>query len=1107
MDRIAELSLSDESKVFREVLKNVAFARNNIAVFDAAINQEIPEIVNNTKIDHPSGRIVRFSNTHAVRYGNLTPSETRFQKDNYMVEIRSTVSVSGLGEKEISIAKIPLMLGSSKCVLNGLSVEELVDYGESPGDPFGYFIFKGTEKSFIINEQLRINVPVTYYDANYGNITRTTLLCNRGTMFFRIVADKENELKLILPHLKRSKESPLPLFLVYELMGVDSEDAISIILRFVPPEEQDEVIKILYTSSSTAKRILLEDPNGDGSQYLTEARKALELTTTISFDQMKEAVIEDVYPKLPSIDEKIIHLSLIVAQMARRLNGTRPADNRDSWTNKRLIMAGRQIQKQFLIEWERQKNEWSRLADISIASISSAQAITDNFSACMSSNKWGSTRSRKKQDIIEIVRRDTQVAILNQICRVKPDTAAEGKAKSLRLVQPSQLGYICPFETTEGDTVGLIKNLSVTCVISIERDPLPIYLLLSSDEISSFVSKEGWTEEFRYPITVNGIIKNYCSNGIEIQKFLIKKRRETLIPFDVCIYWNEIDQQLQIYCDAERPVAPLFVVEDGKLVIEELEKEDPNVWNTPFENLLKKGCIDFIDARERENVTVAQSRPLFRQSDQKRVFDYCEIDPVSMLSNMCSLCPKANHQPGPRTAYQAGMYRQSLGDYSINRERRFDTAAFKCLRSPARPIYEVENAEVVGLNREPCGLPLVVAFMARPNNAEDAIEANADTLMEKFHYYKYFTVETKVSIKQSCKDSNEVWKMPTIEEREAHRYHAIGDNKLPRIGAYIREGDCIIPKVRCIPVERNGSLFAGIGEEGYVDRISVIVSGGNAYIKVKMRKLRSYTLGGKAAARYSQKGVIGQITDSDDLPFIVGGPNHGITPDLFVNPHSIPSRLTIGQLIEIIASKYGAMTGQRINATSFKGLFDNHDPDTPVSEILRTDLKQITDGLKSYGMDENGLEIMAIPRKDGTYDLMQTPIQVGIVYYAALRHHAEDKIQSRSRGTRHPCTHQPVGGRANEGGLRIGEMERDAMISHGAAYLLMECLFEVSDKYRMPICMNCGVIPTNKTDRSYQCKICEKEDFGTLEIPYTMKYLAQILTGAGIDIRFKVKKV
>lgn len=1109
MDRIAELSLSNESKVFREVLKNFAFSKNNIAVFDAAINEEIPEIVNNTKIDNPSGRIVRFSNTHAVRYGNLTPSESRFYKDSYIVEIRSLVNVSGLGEKEISIAKIPLMLGSSKCVLNGLSTEELVDYGESPGDPFGYFVFKGVEKTFIIQEQLRINLPVTYYEPNYGHVTLLTYPCNRGTTVFSMIADKENRLEVLLPHLRRDKQYPLPLFLIYEVLGVHSEDALSIILRFVPPEEQDDIVKILYTSIIHSNKILLEDPNGDGSFLLTEARTYLKLTTSISFDQMKAAVIDDIFPKMLVTDDKVIHLSMVVAQMARRLNGTRPADNRDSWTNKRLMMAGRQIRKQFLIEWERQKSEWGRLSDISFASLASSQAITDNFSSGMSSNKWGSTRSRKKEDIIEVLRRDTQLAIHNQICRVKPKSAKEGKAKSLRLVQPSQLGYICPFETTEGDTVGLIKNLAVSCVVSLERNPMPIYMLLGSEEISSYISKDGWNEEFRYPIIVNGVIANYCSNGIEVQKFLRYHRRLSNIPFDTCIYWNQIDYQLQIFCDAERPVAPLFVVnqETQRLVIEEIADNDPYIWDSNVDKLLRSGCIDFVDAREREDVTVAESRALFHQSDKKNIYDYCEIDPVAMLSGMCSLCPGGNRQPGPRTAYQAGMYRQSLGDYSMNRERRFDSAAYKCLRSPARPIYEVENAEVSGLNREPCGVPLVVAFMARPNNAEDAIEANEDTINNRLHYYKYFTIETKVSIKQNCKDANEIWKIPNFEEREAHRYHAIGDNKLPRIGSEIKEGDCVVPKVRCQPVERNGSLFAGVGEEGIVDRISVQVSGGNAYIKIKMRKLRSYTLGSKAAARYSQKGVIGQITSSDKLPMIVGGPNHGITPDLFLNPHAIPSRLTIGYLNEFDASKLGAMIGKRINATSFKSLLTNDDLNTPVGELIRRDVNTIKQGLKKFGMNEDGLEMMGIPREDGTFDLIQTPIQVGVVYYAALRHHAEDKIQARSRGTRHPCTHQPVGGRANEGGLRIGEMERDAMISHGAAYLLLECLFEVSDKYRMPICINCGVIPTNKTDRSYQCKICEKDSFGALDIPYTMKYLAQILTGAGIDIRFRVKKV
>ena len=622
----------------------------------------------------------------------------------------------------------------------------------------------------------------------------------------------------------------------------------------------------------------------------------------------------------------------------------------------------------------------------------------------------------------------------------------------------------CPFETPEGEGNGLVKNLALTCYLSQERNPSIIRGILMMAEFSAVQSLDK-TSDHAHPILLNSRIVGWC-NGPVLRDLLVGARRKALIAKDVCIFFHPRDRILEIYCDGARPTRPLLVVENGTLVIDRLE-----LWNESLDTLLRTGCIEYIDAREQEYVKLAMSPAKVREHTENggllrlqyeianthnletkaeildrikeweniEPFTHSEIDPIAMFSIACGLIPMANREQGPRITYQASMGKQALGQYHTNHHLRFDTT-FKMLLWSTRPTFETEVAEPAGLNLMPTGQTVITAFLALRNNGEDAIVVKEEAIAAgKFEVMKYMTHKAVV---KKTSDVIETFCRPEAKGSNVGRYAAIDENGLPRLDAYIKQGDCIIGRIREYTktgVRENASIFAGVGEEGYVDRIHITRNLERYYVaKVKIRQKREYRVGDKLSSRYSQKGVIAVVIPAHQLPRISGGPNDGVVPDFFVNPHSIPSRMTMGKMIEMLACKAALYTGERVNATSFRAF----------------DIQRYRQILTNRGMDPDGYEKMVHP--DGTP--LQTPVFVGPCYYQALRHHVLDKFQMRSRGAIDPLSHQPVSGRANEGGLRFGEMERDGLISHAASSILLERLCTVSDAYKTIICSNCGSI-------------------------------------------------
>ena len=274
---------------------------------------------------------------------------------------------------------------------------------------------------------------------------------------------------------------------------------------------------------------------------------------------------------------------------------------------------------------------------------------------------------------------------------------------------------------------------------------------------------------------------------------------------------------------------------------------------------------------------------------------------------------------------------------------------------------------------------------------------------------------------------------------------------------------------------RETSVTVRYGEQGIVDDILISETVDSDHlIKVRIRDQRILDVGDKLASRHGQKGVISLLVPHEDMPFT----SEGIVPDLIFNPHAIPSRMTIGQLLELLSGKMGALSGTSIDASAF-----THMKEDEIRKLM-----------KKMGFRDDGKHAMYDGKKGTMYEVM---IFTGLAYYMKLDHMVADKIHARSRGPVTLLTKQPTEGRAKRGGLRLGEMEQQCLVGHGAVLALKE-RFD-SDKTRIPICVKCGIVAISDTikNRSY-CGLCKDSEIAWVETSYAFKLTLDELKSMGI---------
>ena len=577
-------------------------------------------------------------------------------------------------------------------------------------------------------------------------------------------------------------------------------------------------------------------------------------------------------------------------------------------------------------------------------------------------------------------------------------------------------------------------------------------------------------------IYINGELLGSCTNPVEFTQEMREKRRAGIISHEMNITYYEDNNEIYIFNDPGRARRPLIIIKDGEPLLKDEHLNKVANGKLRWDDLIAQGLIEYLDAEEEENSYIAMTL-----ADLNNDHTHLEIDPATMLGICAGIIPFSDHNSSPRNTMEAGMTKQALGLYVSNYALRTDTRAH-LLHHPQTPIVKTRIIDSTNYDLRPSGQNFVVALMSYEGyNMEDAMVINKGSLergLARSSFFRaYDTSEKRYAGGQV--DRFEVPDKNIKGYRSEDAYRNLDEDGVVNPESYVESGDVLIGKTsppRFLEEDfgtvadrrRETSVTVRHGEKGIVDAVLLSETvEGSRLAKIRVRDTRQPEFGDKFASRHGQKGVVGLILSPEDVPFT----EFGVVPDLIVNPHAIPSRMSIGQVLEMVAGKAGCLEGERVDAT-------------PFNQALEDEIKQ---QLINHGFESAGCESLY---SGVTGERIDAEIFVGVAYYQKLHHMTTDKVYARSRGPVQVLTRQPTEGRAREGGLRFGEMERDCLIAHGAALTLKERLLDESDKYEAIVCENCGMLAVYDRNKNKKyCPICGDVETYPVEISYAFKLL------------------
>ena len=1078
-----------------------------------------------------------------ARLRNLTYAAPLFVDINVTyVEIDNTQSGKQILKKRqfpnVHFGKIPVMVGSEYCLLADQKHINPAKIGECSEDMGGYFIIQGGERVCISQERMSENRPFVF--RNNRNATKELEVVEvksigpdndqvpKSNSVRMMYHPKNNQTVLLRATLPRMK-APIPLFILFRALGIKSDKEI--------------IEMILGPKGDSAFDTIIDDSIAEAAHVQTQEEAHEALATYIKTwaprgpggrpqVAVKDILAEELFPHIGA-DGMAYEKACFLAHMTKKVlwvsSSRIPNDDRDAYPNKRVDLPGFLLANLFRTQFatmmvkdiktylakEIHGGSWKATGNFEeILNISNIHKVIKStnlevgLKTCLATGNFGSAKAGgpTKNGVSQVLNRLNYISGISHLRRVSTPIEKMGKLIAPRKLHNTQWGYICPCETPEGHSVGVVKNMSTIAIVSIFSNPRTVRDFL--DGLHVLKGLRDTTIEEKHTglrVFLNGawIGSLLSADVIRVVDALRAAKRQCELHPQTGIIWKIGLRELWITTEAGRMLRPLLyapalreVLSLGlpKTILEMMTWEELLLWKTPGGHHL----IEYIDPGETEGCHIAMQYADVLKDATKT---HAEIHPSCALGSLASNIPFPDHNQSPRNAYQSAMGKQAMGMYSLNFRERFDAMAHM-LCYPQMPLVSPFMSKFYGTQKMPCGQNITVAIMTYTGyNQEDSIMINRAFLQRGgFRSIFYRTYKDEEKKNQSSGEEERFYKpdQDVTRQMKNANYEKLGQDGFVPENQYVDNDDILIGKV--VPLRIPTGMVAPAGtkkyrdvsrtmrnnEIGWVDRIFRNRNGeGYSFAKVRVRQDRVPEIGDKFSSRHGQKGTCGMILSPEDMPQTAGG----IVPDIIINPHCIPSRMTIAQLMETLLGKVGCEVGALgdgtpFNATTVDGL----------AGLLRDGL-----GLEPYGNEilYNGF----------TGRQMETNIFVGPVFYQRLRHCSADKLHSRASGPLVMLTRQPAEGRAREGGLRFGEMERDCVIAHGMSEFTKERLMECSDAFRCFACRDCGLIAVvNPVDGIWNCRGCgNTTNFSPVEIPYAYKLLMQELEAMCISSRIVTK--
>lgn len=1060
----------DISSIIDRHTKDVHLTRQSCDSYDDFINNRINEIISElqpiectyfgpTETREISIRIVNASVKQPVMLEHdgtsrpIYPNECRLRDLTYGAPMYSDIEVIRKGKseilKDVYMGRIPVMIYSSLCYLR--DPKNRVKHQECPNDPGGYFIINGNEKSLVGQKSSMTNRLISYSKKDTCAVAVKST--NRRRIYVTTVSYKPNSpIMCTFPRL----QNEVPLMTILIALGLSVND-----------------IRSVFDTSELA---LLDASFRNLSSTKEEAMARLPIREVYNLTDSEEERLKNAFENvmIPHIcmDNKGIYLLCMVKELMAIATGQIKSTDRDAANNQRIETSCELMTSLFHHLMIKCTNDIKLICQKSLSKLkkgitnekiikwfSQMTSITDGMQTALATGNWNTTFVNRTQrvGVAQALKRLSLMATISQLRRISSSIDATQKLAKPRYLHGTHWGRYCPFETPEGQPCGLETQLAIQAWISLQTDPSVIekviqqYLL----PISIVNFRKG------AKVYVNG---KYCGNTTKIKRvlFIVRKLRRTgQCSKDVSI--SHMRNDIHISTTSGRLCRPLLIVKNGSLLYKKKHE------TLPWSELLTRGLIEYIDCEE-ENTMLISFKP--EDLSNGNEYTHCEISCSMIYGLSASTIPFSDHNPAPRNVYQSAMGKQAQGVPMWNYQTRFDTTQ-NILQYGQKPLVSTKLADLYGIHDCPAGQNCIVAIMCWEGfGQEDSIVVNQSAIDRGLgRADRYKTISETVS---SNKDRT-YFTIPN-KKRKFGKYTKLDVDGLVRPGELLDAKDCIIGKqTEIIDVNQKTYEDASIMTDyaGKVDDVTMYQQrNGERAVKMKIRTQRIPIVGDKFSSRHGQKGTIGMTYTQENLPWTMDG----IVPDIIVNPHALPSRMTIAHLIETLAGKAAAMGGKFVDASPFTGLT----------------IEDIAQELQSHGFQKHGNETLY---SGYTGEPIEAKIFMGPIYYQRLKHMVDDKIHARGRGRRNALTGQPNEGRKHGGGLRVGEMEKDSFNSHGVPYVINERMMISSDAKKIWICKECKQKPTP----SKAC--CSKGETIELTIPSATDLLINELQSMCINVK------